>query len=264
MILATHGLVASSIGQIDADYQAVLDYATTQGYTLPSESQQILQNKLLIDLKGAGIWSKLDTFAVFATDGNSEFALIDWKRLTQYTAVNSPTFTTNAGFTGNTTSSYINANFNPLNDSLYMQTNDASFGMYIKTAGTITGRGHGNANTANGAGIYLNPAGTGAVRIWMNSGGVFSADNLNRVGFYQIDRSSSLNINYIKNGIQIVNTSIDSTFRPNGNLYFLASLIGSSAGDYNNDQLSIVYAGASLNSQKLDFYNAINTYITSL
>jgi hypothetical protein len=82
----------------DADYQAVLNYGTTQGYTLPSAGQQTLQNQLVVDLKAGGIWSKLDTFAVFATDGDSDFALIDWKRLSDYTAVNSPTFTTNQGF----------------------------------------------------------------------------------------------------------------------------------------------------------------------
>ena len=58
----------------DSDYQAVLDYATTQGYTLPSSGQQTLQNQLVADLKDAGVWSKLDTFAVFATDGNEDFA----------------------------------------------------------------------------------------------------------------------------------------------------------------------------------------------
>jgi hypothetical protein len=88
----------------DADYQAVLNYATTQGYTLPSAGQQTLQNQLVVDLKAGGIWSKLDTFAVFATDGDSDFALIDWKRLSDYT-VNSPTFTINKGL-GNGTSSY--------------------------------------------------------------------------------------------------------------------------------------------------------------
>jgi hypothetical protein len=72
---------ASTEALTDADYQAVLDYATTQGYTLPSASQQLLQNQLVVDLKAGGIWSKLDTFAVFATDGDSDFALIDWKRL---------------------------------------------------------------------------------------------------------------------------------------------------------------------------------------
>jgi hypothetical protein len=57
-----------------------------------------LQNQLVVDLKDGGIWSKLDTFAVFATDGDSDFALIDWIRLSDYTAFNSPTFTTNQGF----------------------------------------------------------------------------------------------------------------------------------------------------------------------
>jgi len=108
-------MVGSSIGQFvpDTDYTAILNYATTLGYALPSGAQQVKQNKLVVDLKNAGIWSKLDTLAVFATDGNSDFALIDWKRLSQYTAVNSPTFTTNGGFTGNGTSSYIDTNFNP-------------------------------------------------------------------------------------------------------------------------------------------------------
>jgi hypothetical protein len=61
--------VTTAAPLFDADYQAVLDYATTQGYTLPSAGQQTLQNQLVVDLKAGGIWSKLDTFGVFATDG---------------------------------------------------------------------------------------------------------------------------------------------------------------------------------------------------
>ena len=81
---------SGSCASFDATYQAILDYATAQGYTLPSDSQKLLQNQLVVDLKASGVWLKLDTFANFATDGSSNFALIDWKRLTQYTAVNSP------------------------------------------------------------------------------------------------------------------------------------------------------------------------------
>ena len=117
-------------GGFDADYQAVLDYATTQGYTLPSSGQQTLQNQLVVDLKDAGIWSKLDTFGVFATDGDSDFALIDWIRLTDYTAVNSPTFTTNQGFQGDGVSAYIDTNWNPFTDGVNYTLNDASFGGY--------------------------------------------------------------------------------------------------------------------------------------
>jgi hypothetical protein len=67
--------IANAIGvnrasgvKYDSDYQAVLNYATTQGYTLPSASQQIIQNQLVIDLKAGGIWNKLDVLYIFAND----------------------------------------------------------------------------------------------------------------------------------------------------------------------------------------------------
>jgi len=41
--------IGQRFGGFDADYQAVLNYATTQGYSLPSASQQTKQNKLLVD-----------------------------------------------------------------------------------------------------------------------------------------------------------------------------------------------------------------------
>jgi hypothetical protein len=109
----------------------VLNYATTQGYTLPSDSQKLLQNQLVLDLKDAGIWSKLDTFANFATDGSSDFALIDWKRLTQYTAVNSPTFTANRRIYRKWASSYIDTNFNAFNDGVSTLKITLLRGLYI-------------------------------------------------------------------------------------------------------------------------------------
>lgn len=129
MILSTHGIVASQI--VSSPYAAILSYATAQGYTLPSVGQQVLQNQLLNDLITAGIWDKLDTFAVFATDGSSDFALIDWKRLSQYTAVNSPTFTTNQGFTGNGTDQTINSNVQMNTQLVNYQQNDAFVCVYL-------------------------------------------------------------------------------------------------------------------------------------
>jgi hypothetical protein len=120
-----------NLGRPDPDYIAILNYATIQGYTLPTPAVQLHQNRLINDLKAAGIWSKLDTFAVFATNGNSNFALIDWKRLTQYTAVNSPSFTTNQGFKGNGSNMYINMNYNPVTNGINFLQDNASMGVYI-------------------------------------------------------------------------------------------------------------------------------------
>jgi hypothetical protein len=105
--------IANAIGvnrasgvKYDSDYQAVLNYATTQGYTLPSASQQIIQNQLVIDLKAGGIWNKLDVLYIFANDGGGDFGTLNWKSplANQATLINTPTFTTNEGFMGNGTS----------------------------------------------------------------------------------------------------------------------------------------------------------------
>jgi hypothetical protein len=96
----------------DTSYQAILTYATSQGYTLPSLAQRTKSNQFVIDLKAAGLWTKLDSLSIFKTDGNANFALTDWKRLTTHTPVNGPVFTSNVGFTGNGSSAYINPNWN--------------------------------------------------------------------------------------------------------------------------------------------------------
>lgn len=121
MIRATVGILAGVGGGFDADYQAVLDYATTQTYTLPSESQQALQNQLVVDLKDAGVWSKLDLLYVFATDGDREYAAINWKDPNSHeiTEVNSPTFTTNEGFAQSGTAS--------LDTSFVIDTNGTNY-----------------------------------------------------------------------------------------------------------------------------------------
>jgi hypothetical protein len=261
MILASHGIIGSSIVQFafDADYQAVLDYATTQGYTLPSESQQLLQNQLVVDLKDGGIWSKLDTFAVFATDGNSNFALIDWKRLSQYTAVNSPTFTTNVGFSGNATSAYVNTNFNPSTSGVNYTSNNASRIMYgdlpsdssyPESAGGGTDNLTRSLNSNNRQRINQGSANISiAPAIWTGSN-----------FFRAINRTSVANVEMFGNLTQTSSTSTASIIS-NNNQWILAGqgVFSSSANIF-----KIYGMGASLVSENTDLYNALDTYITSI
>lgn len=266
MILATHGIIGSSIVQgFDADYQDILDYATTQGYTLPSAGQQSKQNQLVLDLKAAGVWSKLDTFAVFATDGNSDFALIDWIRLSQYTAVNSPTFTTNQGFQGNGTSSYINTNYKPSTDAINMTLNSSSFNIYQRIDDSVGTRGHGCYLTPSG--LYLNPQDGPGVRSWNNSnsgtnGGVYGGSP----SFVSTNRTSSTQVLHINNGITLSTRTLNSTSLPTRSILLCASASSSGAtvADYGNQQISIASLGSSLDSEKINYYNAINSYMTSI
>jgi hypothetical protein len=259
MILASHGLIASLQGGFDADYQGILTYATTQGYTLPSAGQQILQNQLVLDLKTGGIWTKLDTFAVFATDGNSDFALIDWKRLSQFTAVNSPTFTTNVGFSGNSTSAYVNTNFNPSTSGVNYTLNNASRIMYGDFPSDS-----GYPESAAGGLDNLTRSSNNNTRQRINQGSSnVLAGPANWTGnniFKSLNRTSLTNIEMFGNLTQ-TSTTATSTSISNNNQWLLA---GNSAFSTSANIFKIYGMGASLVSENTDLYNALNTYITSL
>jgi len=252
MLTPYSNIISVTTLAFDTDYQAVLNYATSQSYTLPSASQQILQNQLVLDLKAGGIWSKLDTLAIFATDGSSDFALIDWKRLSQYTAVNSPTFTANQGFQGNGTSSYIDTiALNTFSGANNYKLNDASAFAYLFT------------NTAGSALIGNN---SGNPRIFSGLGNFFRLNSTN-IGF---------NVDFSGTGLMVANKTASNTHSWHKNT---TNYSGSGGGDidvgenlwvlrsavsYSSSRVSLVGAGASLNSQHTDLYNAINTYITSI
>jgi hypothetical protein len=237
----------------DADYQAILDYATTQGYTLPSINHQIKQNTLLSSLKTAGVWSKLDTFANFATDGSINFALIDWKRLTQYTNINSATFTINEGFTGNGTSSYLSTNFNPQIGTNNYALNNASRYIFLFNGSNILDGtpafGRNRISIGNSALQTINQDGNG-----LNSAFNYTSTK----GMKSIHRTSSTNVELfndtIKESRTANSTSITST----------SQLILRSSSAYSNSKISMYAMGCSLVSENTAFVNAYNTYINSL
>ena len=266
MILASHGIIASQIASFDADYQAVLTYATTQGYTLPSVGQRIKQNQLVVDLKLAGVWSKLDTFAVFATDGNSNFALIDWKRLSQYTAVNSPTFTTDEGFTGNGTSSYINTNYNPNTNAVNLSLNSTSIGGYkFNTSTALTC----DLGSLVGTPVVLRLHFSANGGIGVNSTGFMVANTTPYAvsqGTFALIRDNSSDFDYYKNSVKTIfqTETVVSVGIPSLNLFALARNSNGTANQFSADKLSIIYGGASITNEYSDFVDALDSYIASI
>ena len=248
-------------GGFDSDYQAVLDYATSQGYTLPSDAQQILQNNLVIALKAGGIWAKLDSFSVFATNGNIDFALIDWIQLRTMTAVSSPTFTTNLGIQTNGTSSYINTLFSGANDGVNYLTDTASFGWWAN-APDISGSEISGARdgTALNLSYIVNPT---TSLINSDAFAILFASNTNN-GLWHMNRTNATDIQRIVNGVSsgnITSASEGPTIQP----FYLGALNGSgTAITFDPNTFKVFFAGGDLLTESADLYTAINTYITAL
>jgi hypothetical protein len=243
-------------GSFDADYSAVLNYATSLGYTLPSSGQQAKQNKLLVDLKAGGIWSKLDSFAVFATDGSSSFALIDWKRLSNYTAVNSPTFTVNKGYSSNGTSSYLDTNYNAVTNGVNFQNTNACEGVWIidPLSGVLFGTTGGP-----GDGIFI--ADTVGHRLNMFATNLTITANLTgNTGLRVINRTSTIDVVFF-NETTTINRITTTASRINGSRRVLNA---QNQFPNSSQTCAFYFNGGSLVSEKTNLNNSLSTYMSSI
>lgn len=254
----------------DSDYQAVLDRATALGYTHPSAAQKTKQNQLVLNLKAAGIWTLLDILYIFATDGDSDFATLNWKTPTSYqiTKVNTPTFTTNEGFDFNGTTQYLNTNWIPGTNGVNYTRNDASFGVWVNEAVTENSRlDVGGSNNADGVsnGITLNSrnaSGDATCRVNDNTG--LSPAEATSLGFTHAQRRASNDKRLFKNGSSIATSATASQALITVNLYVGASNGNGTATTFSTREISMFFAGASLSGLESTFYTHWNTYFTSL
>lgn len=242
----------------DPSYKAILDRATALGYSLPTPNQQKKQNTLLTSLKASGVWNKLDVFYVFAQDGGSAFATLNWKNpnVNQSSLVSSPTFVTNGGFQGNGTSSYIDTNFNPVTQGVQYTQNNASRYFFPHAISTTAGRFDGNSFTNRNTIVR---GLTNAQRI--NAGTNTAATALDftpTVNTKSIHRTSLNDITAYNDTIGVSTTQASATM-DSVNQWILR------AGSQYGGHTCAAYAmGASMISEHVDFINAWNTYKNSL
>ena len=114
------------------EYQAILDFATAQGFTLPSAATQTAHDTFVASLKAASLWNRFDLLNIYYGDMTSDFARINWANPVVgalATLVNSPTYTNMRGFNSNGSSSYILTGFNPSAGTNYT-LNDAACGFF--------------------------------------------------------------------------------------------------------------------------------------
>ncbi len=236
-------------------YQAVLTEATAQGYTLPSPAQQAKQNTLMAALVSSGVFAKVDVLFVFANDGSKEFACINWKNPSGAKAnpISSPTFTSNAGFTGNGTSSYLLTGYNP-NGSGNYTLNNASRYVYVRTATANRVLDGVEANTTNSITTFV------SVNQRINQSGANTAATIDftGVGMKSIHRTSSIAV-LCYNDNTATNTTATSTGLNGSEQAILRSQTG-----YGTAQVSFYAMGASMVSENSALVSAFATYINSL
>jgi hypothetical protein len=103
----------------DIDYQAVLNYAISNGFSIPSIYCRFFENRLMIDLKSSGAFSKMVYFRNYRGDGDLNYKCINWKTPGTYNAtpVGQIVVNNNLGFSSNG-SSYLLTGISQTDDVL--------------------------------------------------------------------------------------------------------------------------------------------------
>ena len=177
---------------------------------------------------------------------------------TMITAVNSPTFTANIGFTGNGATSYLNTNFNPATHGVNYTLNNASIFYYERATilGTYCGIGEQQS--------YLFPNLSGSAYFTINNG---ASNNTfivaNSKGFIFADRSSNNLTTCYKNGVFKSTLNNTATNFATNNFYLLALLQGGAALYPSPGNVALSGIGGTGINQS-NFYNAVQALGTSI
>lgn len=236
----------------DADYYTV--YTTIGIVNVASYAQSKKQNLLMLEIKHAGVWAKLDTFFVFATDGDEYYAALDWKNPAQFSQNLGCFFTANQGFTGNGTASF-DTGFDPYNMGLNYQQDNASryfFPYYLDGGGPMDGTNNSIRNSitvGNTTDNYINQDALPLLTPFYYT---------NTVEPKSIHRFSVTSIR-LYNGTVADNRTVFSA-TPIAELQQILT----SNGIYATHTVSGYAMGASMIAENTAFVTAWNTYIASL
>jgi hypothetical protein len=255
----------SSFGGFTAEYVTLLSKATTLGYNLPSATNQTNQNKLIVDLKAAGVWDKLDVFYIFANTGSKEFALLNWKNPNSFNASAVGSMTWNSSAFVGAASSYLNTNYNPTTNATNFAQNNAGIGCWKRTHDATAGKYlWGNS----GASSYVQAVSTANARLHTTTS-LSATFNTSTTGLLSINRTAATGTTCIT---LAVNTTTIQTTQTSGttvvpvNANYSIFTYGTSVADAYLGQISSWWIGSNLATEvgNSSLYNALNTYMSTV
>lgn len=225
-------------------------------------------NTLIVALKAAGVWAKLDLFYMLAAHSAAP-ARINWKSPGTYdlSVQGTPVFTTDRGYHGTGGYyDYLDTGWTAA-DGVQFQQNDAHFAAWNRTDraadATIL---FGNAN-GSGDQVRLYPFyGTDQCYARVNDGGADVANAGGSDGFFLASRTASNSRSIYRNGSLLGTLSDASAARQATTRVFLFGRNDANANIDNQttDEIAMLAFGANVASAQAAYYAAVAAYMTAV
>jgi len=261
MILSTHGFIASSIGQVDADAQAFFDRVTTAGGSL-SETEQTAVNTLVLQIKEDGIWTKMK--AIYPMVGASAAACAQNLKSSSFTGTFTSGWTfASTGVTPNGTSAYMDFGFNP---NTQLSQNSSHMSYYSRTSNDGTYIEMGSQVVPARIILHIKYLGIAYYDQNDTSNGrlSFSMSAQSSACFALMSRTANnLQIGQVNGVTKATNTLNNTSTLPTSNVYIGASNISPIL--YSNRECAFASIGDGLtDTEASNFYTAVQAFQTTL
>ena len=264
MILAGHGIIASSILQVDADWLAYYNRVIAAGGSLTTTEQNATKT-LVADLKSAGIWSSMK--AVYPMVGASAAACAQNLKSSSFTGTFTSGWTfASTGVTPNGISTGFNTNY--LVDSsngFSMANNHISHYSRTQATGVYVDMGCGaTVPTSNFNNLFQELVGDVGGTMGSITFGVAVA---NTIGFVLKGATSSTNAKMYKNGslIQTITTAQANGNNINVNMYVGCQFYLGVPNEVSVRECAFASIGDGLtDTQASNFYTAVQAFQTTL
>lgn len=231
----------------------------------PTTARKTLYNNLIVALKSAGVWAKLDALYLTAADVSSTALTNLVSSSYTLSPTSAPTFAADSGYHGNGTSSYLDTLFNPTTavSPKTALNSDAMFVWSLKPQTIATANFGVPAGNANNLILpaFGSPSPLTYFSLSQSTGYMTYADNSLGMGFLLTSRQASNLTTMYFNGASINTDSRASVGFTNANFHLLDD--GLSQFSKNTASAYGFGAGLSATEQKA-VYSAIYQYMAGL
>jgi len=256
MILSSHGLIASSISGVDADWLAYYNRVIAAGGSLTTTEQNATKT-LVADLKANSLWTPM--LAVYPMVGASAAACAQNLKSSSFTGTFTSGWTFSAnGVQGNGTSAYFNTTITPLQ----MGQNSVHFSCY--TNENSNGYKMGIDDSSQSSWIRGNNTDSSQVTDQANNGPFVPLIYTQNKGFVIANRVASLSDMVFNNNVKY--TRLNTSGGRSSLSYYVGAYHSSGgSGGYTNAQFRFNSFGDGLtDTQASNFYTAVQAFQTTL
>ena len=259
MILASHGLIASSILQVDADWLAYYNRVIAAGGSLTTTEQNATKT-LVADLKANGLWTPMK--AIYPMVGASAAACAQNLKSSSFTGSFTSGWTfASTGVTGNGTSAYMDTGL-VTNTNLSLNSSHLSY--YSRTNTTLT-NAFDMGSSATSAEFYLCYKAFGNQYVAIHSGGSTYNALADTLNLLQVNRVNSTEVKVYKNGATHQTISLNSNSLNSLNNFIGCMNVGGTPNYFTTRECAFASIGDGLtNTQASNFYTAVQAFQTTL